>query len=165
LTFVKEAAMLRSFVPALAGRGSWIAGGVMAALLMVGALSAQTPPTTRTFAPDAGLVLNFIKPDKTADFEAVMAKVKEGLTKSTKPERNAQAKSWKVFKSPDKAGENMLYVFVIDPAVKDADYQVSNILAESFPPAEVNELYKKFGDSYGTGLQPVNLALVNDFSK
>jgi hypothetical protein len=158
--------MFRSFVPALVGRRSWIAGGVMAALLMVGVISAQTPPTTRTFAPDGGLVLNFIKPDKTADFEAVMDKVKEGLNKSSKPERNAQAKSWKVFKAPDALPDkNFLYVFVIDPAVKDADYTISNILAESFPPAEVNELFKKFGESYGTGMQPVSLSFVNDFSK
>ena len=97
-----------------------------------------------------------------------MAKVKEGLTKSTKPERNAQAKSWKVFKSPpDPAGRptTSSYVFVIDPAVKDADYTVSNILAESFPPAEVNALFKKYSGAYGRGQQPVNLALVTDFSK
>jgi len=158
--------MFRSFVPALVGRRSWIAGGVVAALLTVGVLRAQTPPTTRTFAPDAGIVLNFIKPDKTADFEAVLAKVKEGLTKSSKPERNAQAKSWKVFKAPEALPDkNFLYVFVIDPAVKDADYTISNILAESFPPAEVNDLYKRYAEAYGTGQQPVNLALVNDFSK
>jgi hypothetical protein len=156
--------MLGRFVPALRGRLSLIAAGFMAGVLVADVASAQAP-TARTFAPDAGLVLNFIKPAKTADFEAVMAKVKEGLTKSTKPERNEQAKSWKVFKSPDPAGENVLYVFVIDPAVKGADYTISNILAESFPPAEVNELYKKYAEAYGTGQQPVNLALVNDFSK
>jgi hypothetical protein len=155
--------MFRSFMPARSRR-CVIAAGVLAGLLSASVASAQAP-STRTFAPDAGLILNFIKPTKTADFEEVMAKVKEGLTKSTKPERNAQAKSWKVFKSPDPAGENVLYVFVIDPAVKDADYTISNILAESFPPAEVNELYKKYAEAYGTGQQPVNLALVNDFSK
>ena len=36
-------------------------------------------PTARTFASDGGMVLNFIKPDKTADFEAVIAKLKEAL--------------------------------------------------------------------------------------
>jgi hypothetical protein len=159
--------MFGSFVPALGGRRSLIAGGVVAAVLMASVASAQqaAAPAKRTFAPDAGLLLNFIKPDKTADFEAVMAKVKEALTKSTNADRNAQAKGWKVFKSPDPAGENVLYVFVIDPSVKDADYTISNILAESFPPAEVNELYKKYAEAYGTGQQPVNLALISDFSK
>src|SRR5499425_485090 len=87
------------------------------------AQAAQAAPTARTFGNDAGLVLNFIKADKTADFEAVMAKLKEALNKSDKPERKAQAAGWKIFKSPEPAaGGNVLYVFVIDPSVKDADY-------------------------------------------
>ena len=47
----------------------------------------------------APLLLNFIKPDKTADFEMVMGKVKEALAKSEKPERKQQAAGWKVFKA------------------------------------------------------------------
>jgi len=127
---------------------------------------AQAAPTKRVFASDAGMVLNFIKPDKTADFEMVMGKLKEALMKSDKPERKQQAQSWKVFKSPDPAaGGNVLYVFVIDPAVKDADYTVSNILAEGFPPAELNEIFKKYSEAYATGQNIVNLAVVNDFGK
>ena len=73
------------------------------------------------------MVLNFVKPDKTADFEAVIAQVEGSAHKSEKPERKEQAKSWKVFKSPDPAaGGNALYVFIIDPAIKGADYTVSN---------------------------------------
>jgi hypothetical protein len=147
--------------------------------LAVGALSATTvfaqaapaaqaaaAPTTRMFASDGGMVLNFIKPDKTADFEAVMAKLKEALGKSAKPERKEQAKTWKVFKSPDPAaGGNVLYVFVIDPAVKGADYTVSNILAEAFTPAEVNDLYKQYAGAYASGQNFVNLTLVSDLGK
>jgi pyruvate/2-oxoglutarate dehydrogenase complex dihydrolipoamide acyltransferase (E2) component len=127
------------------------------------AAQAAAAPTTRLFASDAGMVLNFIKPDKGPDFEAVIAKLKEALAKSEKPERKQQAQSWKVFKSPDPAaGGNLLYVFVIDPAVKEADYTVSNILAEAFPPAEVNDLYKKYAEAYATGQNFVNLSLVAD---
>ena len=130
------------------------------------AQQAQAAPTKRVFASDGGMVLNFIKPDKTADFEEVVAKLKEALQKSDKPERKQQAMSWKVFKSPDPAaGGNVLYVFIIDPAVKDADYTVSNVLAEAFPVAEVNELYKKYAESYATGQNFVNLTLVADLSK
>ena len=93
-------------------------------------------PTKRVFASDAGMVLNFIKPTRPPTSRRSLAKLKEALQKSEKPERKQQAASWKVFKSPEPAaGGNALYVFVIDPAVKDADYTVSNILAESFPPA------------------------------
>jgi hypothetical protein len=143
--------------------------------LVVGVLSASTlqaqqaaapaqqaaaAPAKRVFGSDAGLVLNFIKADKTADFEAVMGKLKEALGKSDKPERKQQAASWKVFKSPEPAaGGNVLYVFVIDPAVKDADYTVSTILAEAFP-QEVQAIFKQYSDSYASGQNFVNLTLV-----
>ena len=61
------------------------------------AAAAQAAPSVRTFASDGGMVLNFIKPDKTADFEAVIGKLKEALQKSAKPDRKQQAASWKVF--------------------------------------------------------------------
>jgi hypothetical protein len=129
------------------------------------AQQAQAAPTARTFGSDAGMVLNFIKPDKTADFEAVVAKLKEALAKSEKPERKEQAKSWQVFKSPDPAaGGNVLYVFLINPAVKGADYTVSNILAEAFP-TEVQTLYKQYAEAYASGQNFVNLALVSDLGK
>jgi hypothetical protein len=127
--------------------------------------AAATPPATRTFANDGGMVLNFIKPDKTADFEAVIAKLKEALAKSEKPERKEQAKSWKVFKSPDPAaGGNVLYLFIIDPSVKGADYQISNIIAEAFP-GEANEILTKYAAAYATGMNIVNLNLIQDLGK
>jgi len=126
------------------------------------AAAAQAAPTARLFASDAGMVLNFIKPDKTADFEAVIVKLKEALQKSEKPDRKQQAASWKVFKSPDPAaGGNVLYVFMIDPAVKGADYTVSTILAEAFP-TEVQTLYKQYAEAYASGQNFVNLQLVSD---
>jgi hypothetical protein len=129
------------------------------------AAAAQAAPTARLFASDAGMVLNFIKPDKTADFEAVMGKLKEALSKSEKPERRQQAASWKVFKSPDPAaGGNVLYVFMIDPAVKGADYTVSTILAEAFP-TEVQALYKQYAEAYASGQNFVNLSLVSNLAK
>jgi hypothetical protein len=151
-----------------------IAVGLVVGMLSAGSALAQAapaqqaaaPPAKRVFGSDAGLVLNFIKADKTADFEAVMGKLKEALNKSDKPERKAQAASWKVFKSPEPAaGGNVLYVFVIDPAVKDADYTVSTILAEGFP-TEANALYKTYADVFGTPPgNLLNLTLVSDLGK
>jgi len=130
------------------------------------ALAAQAGETqthARVFGSDAGLVLNFIKPDKVADFELVMARLKDALMKSENEARRQQAKSWKVFRSPDTTpGEPVLYLFVIDPAVKGADYTVSTILAEAFP-SEVADLYKKYADSYARGQNIVNLSLISAF--
>ncbi|HEY2153781.1 MAG TPA: hypothetical protein VGH34_23450 [Vicinamibacterales bacterium] len=129
------------------------------------AAQAAAAPAPRVFASGAGMVLNFIKPDKTADFEEVIGKLKEALQKSAKPERKGQAATWKVYKSPDPAaGGNVLYVFLIDPAVKDADYTVSTILSEAFP-QEVQALYTKYAAAYASGQNFVNLSLVSDLGK
>ena len=171
--------MFRSLVlPASMRRPGLIGFGLLVGLLAPSAVRAQAAPaaqapaaqaaapTKRVFASDAGMVLNFIKPDKTADFEAVMVKLKEALMKSEKPERKQQAASWKVFKSPDPAGGgNVLYVFIMDPAVKDADYTVSNVLAEAFPPAELNTIYKQYADSYAQGQNIINLNLIQSLGK
>lgn len=166
-------------VPAGAGRLGWMAVGLVVGTMSTAyaqqpaaqppagqpAQQAQAAPTARVFGSDAGMVLNFIKPDKTGDFEAVMAKLKEALAKSDKPERKQQAASWKVFKSPDPAANgNVLYVFVIDPAVKGADYTVSTILAEGFP-QDVQALYKQYAEAYASGQNFVNLTLVLDLGK
>ena len=148
-----------------------IAVGLVVGVLAASSVQAQqaTPPAQqaaaapakRVFTGDSGLVLNFIKADKTADFEAVMGKLKEALNKSDKPERKAQAAGWKIFKAAEPgAGGSVLYVFFIDPAVKDADYTVSTILAEAFP-ADVNTIFKQYADSFATGQNFVNLSLVN----
>ena len=152
--------------------------GMIALGLTVGALSASsafaqaapaaqaTPVSSqRLFPNDGAMVLNFIKPDKTADFELVIGKLKEALAKSEKPERKQQAAGWRIFKSPDPAGANVLYVFVIDPAVKGADYQVSNLIAESFSGAEANDILTKYAAAYAQGMNIVNLNLIQDLSK
>jgi len=157
--------MLRIALGLVVGTLSAVPVFAQAAPAQPPAQQAQAAPTKREFANDAGMVLNFIKPDKTADFEAVCAKLKEALAKSDKPERKEQAKSWQVFKSPDPAaGGNVLYVFLINPSVKGADYTVSTILAEAFP-QEVQTLYKQYADSYASGQNFVNLSLVNDLGK
>ena len=124
------------------------------------AQSAQTTPNPRVFISDVGLVLNFVKTEKSADFEAVIVKVKEALEKSDKPERKQQAASWKVYKAVEAASSGTtLYVFFIDPPVKGADYTISTILAEAFP-EELQTLFPQYRDSYNQGQNFVNLMVV-----
>src|SRR5260370_41102605 len=164
----KEAAMfLPPVTPAAGGRPGRIAVGLVVGALSVSVAHAQTPPaqqppaqpaqqaqaapSPRVFGSDAGMVLNFIKADKTADFEAIIAKLKEALAKSEKPERKQQAASWRVFKAVEPAQANtVLYVFWIDPPVKGADYTVSAILAEAFP-QDVKALFEQYRDAYAQG--------------
>ena len=130
------------------------------------AQQAAAAPAPRVFGTTTGVVLNFIKPDKTADFEAVVAKLKDALQKSANAQRKEQAASWKVYKSPDPGpGGSVLYVYIVDPVVKGADYTVATILGEAFPAAELAALYKQYTDAYASGQNFVNLALVSDLGK
>ena len=138
---------------------------IAASMMLAAPAHAQQTPNARVFNSGSGVILYTIKSDKTADFEMVMNRTKEALTKSDKPGRKQQAATWRVFKSADPgAGGNALYVMIIDPSVKDADYNVINILNEAFP-TEVVDLYKKYGESYATGMNFVNLSLVADLGK
>lgn len=180
-----------SVVPGAARRPGWSAVGLLVGLLSAATAHAQTPPTQPPvaqppvaqppaqpaqpaqpatppknpyiFAGDAAVTLNFIKPDKTEDFEKVIAKLKEALAKSDKPGRKEQAANWKLFKAAEPAGGNILYISIVDPVVKGADYTVSTILAEAFP-TEVQALYKTFSDAYASQ-NILNLTLVAALGK
>ncbi len=155
------------------------------ALASVGLVLAQNPPAqqqtppaqqqpqqqqtqqaapTHIFAAESGMVVNYVKPDKTADFEALIAKLKDGLQKSQNPERKQMAAAWKVFKA-DVNGPNgsVIYIFYMDQVVKGADYTMSKLLYEAFP-TETQELYKRIADAY-VGQQWFNLTLVSNLAQ
>jgi hypothetical protein len=114
--------------------------------------AAAPAPQARVFTGDVGLMFNIVKPDKTADFEMVIGKLKEALAKSEDPVHKQMAQGWRVIKNPEPIqGGNYLYVFLIDPVVKDADYTVSRVLAKAFP-AEVQELFKVYSACFAGGV-------------
>ena len=127
---------------------------------------AAAAPATRVFSSSTGLVLNFIKADKSADFEAIIAKLKDALANSANPVRKDMAASWRVYKSPDPGpAGSVLYVYFIDPAVKGADYSVTTILAEAFSAEDYAPLQKQYIEAYATGQNFVSLSLVADLGK
>ncbi|MDE3155665.1 MAG: hypothetical protein KGN76_11215 [Acidobacteriota bacterium] len=159
------------FLPAAARRIAVIGTGLALMLTLPAAASwaqqAQAQqPKGMVFGSDAGIVFNTIKPDKTADFEMIMGKLKEALQKSTNPDRKKQAAGWKVFKSVEPGpGGNVLYLFVVDPAVPNADYTVAKILDEAFPD-QIQELYKTYAACYVPGGQSVvNLKLIDNMGQ
>jgi len=109
---------------------------------------AAAAPSPFVFNSDGGVILNFVKADKTADFEMALGKLKEALAKIEKPERKEQAAGWKVFKAAEPGpGGAAIYVFIIDPVAKGAEYSVGNILVEAFA-AEGQTIYKTYSDAY-----------------
>ena len=91
-----------------------------------------------------------VKPDKTADFEAVLQKVKDAMAKSEKPDRKAQAAGWTVFKAPQPVQGSVVYYFLIQPVVKGQEYDPVMLINEVFP-SEATELFTKFKESRNGG--------------
>ena len=109
------------------------------------------------------MLFNPIRPDRTADFEGVLAKLKEALQNSDNPVRRQQLAGWKVFKSTEPVQGNIMYLFLMDPTVPDANYAISMILNEAFP-TEVQELYEAvFSGAYNGGQSIMNLEPVAGF--
>jgi hypothetical protein len=127
---------------------------------------AQQPaqPAARKFTAPAGLSFNIIKPDKTADFEKFIAKLHQALYQSTDAKRKQQATGWKVYKMSEPAPNgNVMYVYVIDPTVTDADYSIGPILTEGLKD-QAAAAYELIKDAY-VGQSLANLTLIADFSK
>ena len=123
----------------------------------------ETPKEPRlTFNGDAGVLLFQVKPDQTAAFEELVGKVRAGLAKSEDPIRKQQAGSMKIYKSNEPMSGNALYVMIIDPTVKAAEYDLFALLAESlgkeYGTPENQAMVKKYVDAFAAGPNRLNLS-------
>jgi hypothetical protein len=119
--------------------------------------SAQEPAKpVLTLDGDATIVIVLIKPDKTADFEAVIAKYKEALGKSENPKRKEQLAGLTVLKAATPIGGNAGYVFRVDPVVKGEEYDITRIIHEVFP-SESTDMFNKYKEAFaGRQIIPLN---------
>ena len=127
--------------------------------------AAQAASPGLTFNGDLALWTVAIKPDKTADFEKVMARLHEALTTSANPERQKQATGWKVMKLDKPLPDgNIAYVHVISPVVTGADYTVMEILYDAFP-NERQQLYDLYRGAFAQNLSLAAGHVVMDMSR
>jgi len=140
---------LQVFVSGIALAGFTLAGTAVA--------SAQEPAKAAPVMAldgDAAVITILIKPDKTADFESVLAKYKEALGKSDNATRKQQLTGMKFFKGPA-AAQGVPYIIVVDPVMKGEEYDITRVITEVFP-VEVQALYAKYKDSFaGRGISPL----------
>jgi hypothetical protein len=143
----------------LRGLQVFVSGIALAGFTLAGTAVASAQEAAKPVLPlegDASVMIVLIKPDKTADFEAVVAKYKEALAKSDKPARKEQLAGLKIFKSPTAMGGNTAYIFSIDPVVKNEEYDITRVINEVFP-SEVTDIFNKYKDSYaGRQIIPLN---------
>ena len=135
--------------------GIALAGFTLAA---AGVASAQEPPAkpVLTLEGDATIVIVLIKPDKTADFETVIAKYKEALGKSDNAKRKEQLAGLTVLKAATPIGGNAAYVFRVDPVIKGEEYDITRIIHEVFP-SESTDMFNKYKEAFaGRQIIPLN---------
>jgi hypothetical protein len=120
----------------------------------------QAPdPATLAFPPDThtGLVLVTVKADRTADYDAVLARLQQALAATTDEARQRQAQGWQVFRAAEKDGKgNAVYVHVIAAPVAGLDYRPSLVL-DALVEALAPELLVKYRDAFAA--PPVRLSL------
>ena len=137
---------LQVFVSGIALAGFTLAGAAVAS-----AQEAAKQAPVMTLDGDAAVVTILIKADKTADFESVLAKYREALSKSDNAVRKQQLAGMHFYKGAASA-QGVPYIIVVDPLVKGEEYDITRVITEVFP-TEVQALYQKYKDSFaGRGI-------------
>ena len=153
-----------------------LSGMVLAgAMLMLPAFSlsghaqeaaAQPAANKTTYNADAVIVMYAVNPGKDADYEQVLAKLRDALNKSTAPEAKQQLAGWKVIKASKPMPDgNVIYTHVISP-VAGADYNILQVLYGTFTdPTEQKTLYDLYRGAFVGNLGISSGTVVADLSK
>ena len=123
------------------------------------AAEAETP--AGTFEAPAGLVLSYIKREGSGDFERVMTSLGAALAGSEDEALRELLAGWRLYRAQEPGPEGeVLYVWLIDPAVAGADYAVPELLGEALP-HEAQALFDAFSEAFGSGQALINLEPVD----
>ena len=115
------------------------------------------PIATRTFEAPAAMVINYVRSGSANGFESLTRRMVEALAASEDAEHQALAAGWTMYRVADPGpNNNAVYVWLFDPVVRDANYAVAQLLNEVFP-AEVQQLYETYMQSFGMGQTPLEL--------
>lgn len=140
------------------------------ALLMLPAFShsaaAQEAPQKFTLDGEIALWSVAIRPDRTADFEQIMTRVKEALMKSEAPEARQQLAGWRVMRGDTAMPDgNVIYTHIINP-VPGADYNILQVLYTTITdPAEQQALYELYRGAFAANLGVSSGAVRVDLSQ
>lgn len=130
------------------------------------AFAQAAPPPKFTIDGEFAVLMVSVSADKTADYEQVLNKLKEVLSKSEAPEAKQQAAGWKIVKTlkPQPDGTH-IYMHIINP-VPGADYSVlQSIYAVIKDPTEQKALYDLYVGAGSKNLSLLNGSVVVDLGK
>lgn len=141
---------------------------VACAVLLVPVLSGTAQAQDKfSFDGEIALWSVGIKPNETAAYERVLAKLKDALMKSAKPESKRMAAGWKVMKGiVNPQSGDVIYTHVIYPVVPGADYTITRIIYDVFTdPTEQKQVYDWYRGALGANLGANVGRIVADFSR
>ena len=147
--------------------GFLVAGAIMLLPAFSQVAFAQQAPQKTTFTGDVVIWAFNVNADKAADYEAVVAKLKDALSKSEAPQAKQQLAGWKVMKNaqPQPDG-SLVYLHVITPVVPEADYSITNIVyAAMKDPTEQRAFYDQYRGAVKAVLFLIQGPLTADLSK
>ena len=131
---------------------------------------APVPPAKapeRMFNAPAAVIFHQVIATKVADFDQFLNHVRDALAKTTDKTLLSQAKGWKFFRvSEPGPNSDVLYAFVLDPAVPCVDYALGPILAAAIPDeAKLMEVWNLYKTSVRGGGTLLNLVPVTESTK
>ena len=127
----------------------------------------ESAPQKTTYSGEMVIAAYALNADKTADYEKVIATLKDSLSKSPRPEAKQQLAGWKVMRAmtPQPDG-SIVYVHVITPVVPDADYSITNLVYETVTdPMERLNFYNLYRGALKTALFLIQGPITSDLSK
>jgi hypothetical protein len=107
-----------------------------------------------TYEGDTVVIAYQTNAGKDADYEQVIAKLKDALAKSTDPQAKQQAAGWTITKlsKPLQADGGSTYLHVINPVVAGADYSIVNIVYAASSDEEKRAFYDLYKGALKQGL-------------
>jgi hypothetical protein len=109
-------------------------------------------PPKLAFKTNAGMLLVQVKPDQTAAFEEMIAKLKSSAAASTDPQVKQQA-GVRAYRSAEPGpGGNVFYVMLYDPATPATEYNWLDVINQTMTPEQqrdpaTRETYARYAGS------------------
>jgi hypothetical protein len=140
-----------------------------AAVPVPGTVTCPAPPPPakapeRSFIAPMGMLLVPVSSTKVADFDKFLGYVRDALAKTTDQTVRRQAQGWRFFRvaEPGPNGD-VIYAFLLDPAVPCVDYALGPILYAAIPDeAKVQEVMNLYKNSVKSGGTLINFVPVTE---
>jgi hypothetical protein len=147
--------------------GVLLAGAILLLPAFSQAALAQNAPQKTTYTGDVVIAAYVVNAGKEADYDKVIATLKDALAKSPKPEAKQQLAGWKVIKnSANQPDGSPLYLHIITPVVKDADYSITNLVYEVVTdPTARTDFFNLYKGALKQPLFVIQGPITSDFSK